>query len=285
MKPTVKSHLVFTLLLFFSTFMLLEMGLFIAHQLLNVQLKWNLFQYCLSGLNEQTVGHDITKIMFNVLIMYTLARIFFRIAKQIYMSCKWNRIFHAKENTKLTKILNSKYRNWNTRFLVVQDDSFIALTIGMLRPKIIVSSGLLGMFSEQETKSILLHEWHHYRNYDPLKIFITTVISDGMGYIPIIRASVRYYKTWSELLADRFVIKKMDSVYDLANVLLRLSNLNKVRNYATGVYFANSTINYRIQQVLEPEKSIHVPFLQTKPVLLSLFVIFVLSSIVMGGCA
>lgn len=285
MNPTVKSNLAFALLLFSGAFILLQMGLLVAHQALNEQPQWNLLQFCLSGLQEHTVGHDITKMLFNALFVYTVLRIVLRITNQIRMSRKWNRIFQAKENKKLTKQLNYKYRGWKTRLIVVDDRAFIAVTMGIFRPKIIVSSGLLSMFSEREAKAILLHEWHHCRNYDPLKLFLTTVIMDGMGYVPIIRATVNYYKTWSELLADRFAIKQMGSVYDLANVFLRLSDRGKVRIDAVGAYFADHAINYRIMQVLEPEKPIHVPFLHLRPVLTSVFIFVFISSVVLGGCS
>jgi hypothetical protein len=285
MNPAVKSKLVFSLMILFSILIMLQMGLYAAHQMWNFQLKWNLFQYCLSIMEKTSASHNIVMIGFNLLIFYTISRMIWRVMKQIYFSRKWASKFLTMNHKKQTEQLNTKYREWGTEFLVVENDGFIALTMGIFRPKIIVSTGLLHLFSDRETKAILLHEWHHSRNYDPLKVFISSLIVDGMGYIPIIKAAAHYYKTWKELLADQFAIREMGSVYDLGQVLLKLSNMAKTSRVGVGVYFADVAINYRIMQVLEPEKSIRVPFFQFPSVMFSLFVLFIMSSVVIGGCA
>lgn len=284
MKPMMKSKLSFALMLLVSSLVLLQMGLFIAHQVWDVQLQWNVFQYCLTVLKETSLGHNMIKILFNLLIMYTISRMVWRVLKQGIQSWKWNRIFLSRKHSKLTKQLNHKYRKWNTNIHVVEDDAFVALTMGALRPRIIVSSGLFKMFTEKEAEAILLHERYHYDHKDPLKAFLFAVIVDGLGYIPIIKAAAHYYKTWKELLADRFVVKQMGSEYYLGNVLLRLTQWGNLDRPVAGVYFADAAINYRILQVLDPEKPVHVPFLHLKPFLLSVSILLIMLSIVIGGC-
>lgn len=285
MNPAVKSKLIFISMLLFSSLIVLQMGLYLAHQIWDFQLKWNVFQYCLTAIKETYIGHDFIQVVFNFLILYTISRILWRCWKQVCLSWKWNSIFRAKKHHPFTNRLNYEYLEWKTEFLVIQDDTFIALTMGLFRPKIIVSTGLFKLFTDREVKAILLHEQYHCRHYDPLKQFLSSIIVDGMGYVPMFKAMARYYKTWKELLADRFSMRHMGSVYDLGEVLLKLSRMGKTQQLGVGVYFADAAINYRILQVLEPDKSIRVPFFQPKTVTLSLLVLFLMSSIVIGGCA
>ncbi len=176
-------------------------------------------------------------------------------------------------------------KKWGTEFIVVNDEKFIALTIGFFQPRIIVSTGVLSMFSNHEVEAILLHEWYHCRNRDPLKMFLLALILDGLGYIPTMKAMVRDFKTWKELLADRFAIKQMGTEYYLGNVLLKLSKVGKMQHSTAVAYFAENAINYRIMQVLEPKQRIHVPMSDFKPLLLTLSLIFIMSSIILGGCS
>jgi Zn-dependent protease with chaperone function len=261
------------------------MGLFIAHQIWGLQLKWNVFQFCLTVIQEQSFGHNFMKILFNVIILYTISRMVLRIIKQIYLSWKWNRIFQSRIQNKLTKQLNQKYGQWNTEIVVVEDDAFIALSMGLLRPRIIVSTRLFDMFSNKEILAILLHERYHCRHFDPLKAFLFIIFVDGMGYVPIIKAAAHYYKTCKELLADQYAVKQMGSEYYLSTVLLRLSNWGNMHRSAAGVYFADVAINYRILQVLNPQQPVRIPFMQTKPVILSISILLIMFSIVLGGCS
>ncbi len=284
MKPMMNSKLSFALMMLVSSVVLLQMGLFIAHQVWDVQFQWNVFQYCLSVLQEASLGHNIVKILFNLLIVYTISRMLWRVLNQWFQLWKWNRIFLSKKHDKLTKQVNHQYREWKSDILVVEDDAFVALTMGALRPQIIISSGLLNMFPAKEAEAILLHEHYHYIHKDPLKAFLFAVITDGLGYIPIIKAAAGYYKTWKELLADRFVVKQMRSEFYLGNVLLRLTHWVNLNKPVVGVYFADAAINYRILQILEPEKPLHIPFFHLKTVMVSVSMLLVMLSVVIGGC-
>ncbi|HEY0829330.1 MAG TPA: M56 family metallopeptidase [Bacilli bacterium] len=168
--------------------------------------------------------------------------------------------------------------------MVVEDDAFVALTMGVLRPRIIISTGLLNMFQEKEAEAILLHEHYHYIHRDPLKSILFTIMVDGLGYIPIIKAIAGYYKIWKELLADRFVIRQMRSEFYLGSVLLCLTKWVNLNRPVEAVYFTESAINYRILQILEPEKPLHIPFLHMKSIMVSVSILFIMVSVVIGGC-
>ena len=280
-----KPRLIVFLVLLSLFVMFLQMGFFIAHEIWSIETKWNVFQYCLSLIDENTYGHIAVKILFYLVILYTAARIIWRIFKQLYLSSIWSYTFHKKKNSKLTKKLNYKYRHWNVKFIVITEEAFVALTMGLFRPKVVVSSGVLKSFSASEIQVILQHERYHYIQHDPFKIFLSTLMSDGLGYIPIFKNFLHYYKTCKELMADRFVMKKMGTEYDLGKVLLKVSQMRTISAPLIGVHFADIAMNYRIIQFLQPEKPVSVPFLQAKPFVMSVFLLMIMSIIAMGGCS
>lgn len=286
MNPEVKIKRMYLLMVTFGFLIFLQMGLYVAHQFWDVPIHWNIFQYCVAAISGTTTGEVWIKLIFNLIIIYTLGRIAWRTWKQWTLTRKWLRIFHTQQHTKLMKQLNDKYRDWNTEFIVVQDEAFLALSIGVWKPKIVISTALFNMFNDREIEAILMHERYHCRSRDNLKLFLSTLMVDAFGYMPIIKSVSRHYKTWTELLADRYVVKQMGTGVELSNVLLRLVRHSSMAHHqVTMAYFANTAINYRIMQVLDPEKPIPIPFSLFQPLLLSSAMLLLFGTLLFGGCS
>ncbi|PWW08680.1 Zn-dependent protease with chaperone function [Paenibacillus cellulosilyticus] len=212
----------------------------------------------------------VAYIELGLLAGYTIVRVIWRVSAQAYLSYKWGKHFRFIRHEKLTKRLRYKYRDLGVPMLVVRDDAFVAMAIGMRKPTIVISDTVMDMFSEEELKAIILHEWHHCRNRDNAKLFFTKLLTESFGYLPIMRPIYRYYHTWMELLADRFAIERMGTELPLASVLLRLSKLGNRRQHAAAVHFASATMQYRIAQVLEPDQAVKVKVAIVRPMLISL---------------
>jgi len=252
-NPVVKVRLLYTLMIAFIAAVVAQMGLFIAYQ----------------AEGNAMPGSIIPFVVIDLAIGYTLIRIVWRCAKQAYLSRKWLMHFRANRHGKLSKRLNFKYRSWETEIIVVKDASFVALTLGMRRPIIVLSTALFEMFGDKEIEAILLHERYHCRNRDSRKMFLSTLLVDAFGYWPIVKPIFRYYQTWKELFADRYVIRQMGTELHLGNVLLKLARFGSLRQREAAVHFASSTMQYRMMQVLEPDQAVKVPVALLRPLLAS----------------
>ncbi|MFE4711623.1 M56 family metallopeptidase [Paenibacillus sp. NPDC056722] len=254
-----KLRWIFTLMVVFIAVFSVQMGIFITRQVGESGLKACIMLYW----------------VFDVIVGYTLVRAIWRITAQAYLSRKWNKRFGSMKHDKLTKTLNYKYRSLETEILVVQDEAFVALALGLFKPKIIISTYVLERFSDKEVKAILLHEWHHCRNRDNVKLFLVTLLTEAFGYWPIMKPIFRYYETLTELLADRFVMTRMGTELHLAKVLLKLSKWGKIQP-AVAVHFAASAMNYRMMQVLEPDQTVKVKIALLRPLLASISILLLL---------
>ncbi|MFB9325747.1 M56 family metallopeptidase [Paenibacillus aurantiacus] len=264
MRPETKLRGIYGLMILFVTAIIVQMGLFIVHQF------------------RHGVAHavQINYILIDLVIGYTLSRIIWRCVRQWRLSRQWLAQFGAMRHDKLTKRLNYKYREWGTEVLVVRSEAFVALTIGMLRPRIVVSTAVLERFDDKEVQAILLHERHHCRSRDNLKLFFSTLLMDGFRYLPIVKPILTYYRTWQELFADRFVIRRMGTERYLGQVLLALSKLGHTRRIETAVHFETTALHYRMLQVLEPDQSVRVPIALLRPLLASCSILMLL---MLGG--
>lgn len=253
MNPTIKLKLVYALMIVFVTVVIVHMGTFITYQVRN-----GLFH-----------GPVLSYAFIYIVIGYTLSKIVWRSARQLVLSQRWLKHFRANKHDKLTRRLNYKYRGWGTEIIVIRGDAFVALTIGMLQPKIVVSTKVLKMFDEKEVQAILLHEKYHCRNYDGLKTFFSALLADAFVYLPIVKPIIRYHQTWQELFADRFAIRQMGTEFYLGNVLLKLAKYGNLQRHEAAVHFADTPLQYRVMQVLEPDRLVSVPLALLKPFLRS----------------
>lgn len=262
MTPTIKLRCTYALMIVFVAVVIVHMGVFISYQVRNGVFHGPVLYY----------------VILDIVIGYTLSRIIWRITRQWYLTQKWLTYFRTNKHDKLTKRLNYKYRDWGTELIVVQDNAFVALTIGMLRPKIVISTTVLEMFNDKEVMAILLHERYHCCNYDGRKMFFSTLLVDAFGYLPIVKPIYRYFQTWQELFADRFAIRQMGTEVYLGSVLLKLAKHGNLQQYEATVQFTNTTLQYRIMQVLEPDRAVKVPLALLKPFLrtCSILLLFIL---------
>lgn len=264
MTPPVKLKWIYALMVMFIILLGAQMSIYIANSYKDNGLQYAIVNYSILG----------------IIVGYTFIRIIWRLLTQVYLSWKWHKHVRSIQHVKLTKRLTYKYRSLNTNILVVNDESFIAMAIGMWKPTIVISSAVLDMFNDDEVKAIVLHEFHHCRNHDNVKLLVMKLLTEGFGYFPIMNSIYRYYQTWMELLADRFAIRYMGTELPLASVLLRLSSFTRSKQHAAGVHFADTTMNYRIAQVLNPSQAVKVKVDMLRPLLLSLSLLLLL---IVGG--
>lgn len=265
-----------------SGFVGAQMIIYVLHAVFGFHSSWGLLHYCIAALSELTFLHSAAKIGLNVLIAYTLVMVVVTGCKQLVLERKWKKYICANRHEKLSLQLNSKYKHLDQEIIVIRHNSILAVTSGLLFPKIIISSQLLSSFSEREISAILLHEYSHCRHYDPLRMLLVKMMISSFPFIPIFKRFSHYINVWIELEADQFAVQYMRSPVDLATVLVKWSKMST--NKGVGVAFADKAINYRLLRLIEPNQAIRVPILSFSPLMISLIAIYIISCVVIFGC-
>ncbi len=83
------------------------------------------------------------------------------------------------------------------------DDEPYALCIGMLRPRIVVSTGLLGHLGREELAAVLAHEELHRRRRAPLRQLVARVTARALFFVPLLDDLLEVHLVEEEILADR----------------------------------------------------------------------------------
>lgn len=89
------------------------------------------------------------------------------------------------------------------RLDVVAGDDAFAITYGLIRPRILVSTGLAASLSPAEIRAVLAHEREHLRHRDPLRLLAARLAAAWGCYLPAAGWLVRRAALRRELAADR----------------------------------------------------------------------------------
>lgn len=258
----------------------LIVGLLIAFVAVSV---WQMGKLMLVGEGElrSLASDQIPALLIAALLGYSAVRAAAILLAQGYGTRRCLRDLRSKLDHSSTLLLRRKYGHWGVELLAVRDEAFYAFAIGLFRPGIVISTAALELFPEEELEAILLHERHHCLNRDNLRLFSLKLLSGSFAYFPVIRPVADYCRTWTELLADRYAIRRMGTSLHLGQVLLKLVRMGVIRQREPGLQFAESALDYRMLQVLEPDGTIRVPLVVFRPLLLSLS--FMLLLIISGS--
>ncbi len=94
------------------------------------------------------------------------------------------------------------------RLLLVDAEQPHCFTIGLLRPTVVVSSGLVGTLTADELHAALCHEAVHARRHDPLRILAASIATAAVFFAPVLKDLQRGARVAEELEADRLAAER-----------------------------------------------------------------------------
>lgn len=109
-----------------------------------------------------------------------------------------------------------------------------AFCVGLLRPRVYLSTGALVLLAPVELAAVVAHEAHHKSRRDPLRILAASVLADALFFLPALSRLSERYRQLAELAADEAAAKlKGRSV--LASALVRFGERGGERGPIVGI--------------------------------------------------
>jgi len=84
-----------------------------------------------------------------------------------------------------------------------------ALCVGVMHPRILVTSRIVEGLRDRELDAVLLHEQHHAKRRDPLRRAILRAAADVYFFVPVLHWWAQRQLAQSELEADRVAIGRL----------------------------------------------------------------------------
>lgn len=269
-----RSKIVFGSGIFIAGMIFLQMSMYALHVLFGWELHFNLFQICSSVVHR--FGLDSVAYLLDVLVFYTLTMTIWAAGKQMILSYRAFKRFRSFENQTLTQALNLQYGKSLNDYMVVESAEPLALTMGFFKPRIVLSVGLLQLLDQDELAAVIHHEQYHQKHRDPIKSLLLYLVASVMWYLPILQWFHQNYNIIREVLADQYSITRSGTSAHLGSALIKLLKRGNPTPLAfSHVSFADTSINYRIRQLLEPQREfpLQVPL---KPLMISVQILLIL---------
>jgi beta-lactamase regulating signal transducer with metallopeptidase domain len=114
---------------------------------------------------------------------------------------------------------------------VIPDERPHAFCAGLLKPRVYVSSGAVAMLDERALNAVLLHERHHARRRDPLRLAVGRVLARAVFFVPGLGELARRQQALAELSADESAVNAAPGNRTaLARAMLSFSDAPELRD-------------------------------------------------------
>jgi hypothetical protein len=105
--------------------------------------------------------------------------------------------------------LADRVARWGLRTVrVVPTDEVLCFCIGLLRPRIVVSTALLELLGQAELDAVLAHEASHQCRRDPLRLMVANVAIRGLFFVPTLPDLARAARLTTEVEADAAAVDR-----------------------------------------------------------------------------
>ncbi|WP_025683971.1 M56 family metallopeptidase [Paenibacillus maysiensis] len=254
-----RSKLLFTAGAFISGFALIQMGMYAGQHIFGWKLDFNVFQICRSLLQNYGIGYMVDALSGLVFLTFGIAGV--EAIRQCMATRAAFRRLRRMRDSMLTEALVARYRDLGAdRIWVISYAKPAAFTMGLWKPRIVLSSALLSVLDRNEEEAVVYHEAYHMKHYDPLKTWLLQMCATLLFYLPVLRHITKLYKTAREILADNEAINRTGSPMGIGSALLKLLSMTPANahlvNSAACSSFAETSINYRISRILDPQQEL-----------------------------
>ena len=134
-------------------------------------------------------------------------------------------------------------------------DRPLALTFGLRRPTLVLSTWMVEHFDRRELEAVLAHELAHIARRDYLVLWLATICRDAFCYLPTSWIAYRQLQSEKEVACDDLAIGVTRSSLGLASALAKVWQQAIVApppSLAQSLAEANDVIEGRITRLLEP---------------------------------
>ncbi len=144
------------------------------------------------------------------------------------------------------------------RVLLCHYDRPLAVTYGLRRPVVLLSTWMPEHFDERELEAVLAHELEHVARHDYFMLWVATILRDAFFYLPTTWTAYRQLQQEKELACDDVVVGVTHRPLALASALTKVW-LHALSEPACGQFSAaqslvgaEKTIDHRIKRLLTP---------------------------------
>ena len=157
------------------------------------------------------------------------------------------------------------------------------VTIGYLKPIILVPLAAINHLTPQQMEAVLLHELAHIRRYDYLINLLINFIQTILYFNPFVKAFVKTVERERERSCDELVMQFQYNPHHYASALLMLEKNNTVARNMAIAASGKSDLLSRIERILNIEKRNVFSFNKLAGLFAGLLCVIILNAVLIVG--
>lgn len=170
--------------------------------------------------------------------------------------------------------------NLEDKVVLFNHNDPLAFCLGLINPKIFLSTKLVSVLNTNEIKSVILHEQEHALNKDNFYMMFLNLIRYIFFFFPITNDLVKNFELHREIVADQSVIKKMKDKYYLISALRKVVNNVQLNLLSTSYFSKKNILEIRIKRLMGDKRKL--PVFNFKNIIISSSVVILMFVFVLG---
>lgn len=163
------------------------------------------------------------------------------------------------------------------KIVVYKSEQPSAFCIGIVRPKIFISSGMVQLLNKTEIEAVILHEEYHLRHKNNVMLFIFNTFSYILFFFPLIKDLKKQYEIYEEIEADKHAYTYLNGNAPIINSLKKLLLYEEpALKYGFG-FSKTHDVEYRIRSIIQ--NRVQIRAFSLRNILISLASFITLSSL------
>lgn len=143
------------------------------------------------------------------------------------------------------------------RLVVVPTKEVVAYTTGLLRARIIVSTGFLEQIDEESRRAVLAHEQAHAKGRHVPLLFMARTIGRAFWFVPPVRLAAWHLVTALECSADETAARAVGDRLVVARALVRMASVSPSLGPQGTLRMGNEEIAFRARRLAAAGPSNH----------------------------
>jgi Zn-dependent protease with chaperone function len=213
----------------------------------------DLWQVCQIGLGHlQDRLSEAWQLVIPAMVLLVIVRSNLSIVRHIRATQRLKKLFLPLQEiapARLTTLLPA-------HDLSVEDVVFLNLAVphafclGVWRPRVWLTAGLVDLLTDTELAAVLAHETHHCRRRDPLRLLIGRTLKSGFFFLPVVGNLADAEELQQELAADQSAIRHFDNDLPLLCALQKLLAQSSAPVFFEAVYSPFNVTKARLQRLI-----------------------------------
>lgn len=163
--------------------------------------------------------------------------------------------------------------------LVVSSLVSSPVTVGYLKPVILLPVAAMNQLSTAQVEAILLHELSHIRRYDYLLNFVVSIIHTLLYFNPFVKSFMQTIEAEREACCDEVVLQFGYDKVGYASALLHLEKAAARYQVLTLAAAGKQNLRSRIEKIVGMEKKKTFRLVQIVPLFMAMFCILLFNSV------